>query len=207
MTSPAKDTAVVSPGSSPHRSPIPDTGTGTGTGTGTPVGSGITVLVEAPRQAEVLDLLRQSDEYTLALYPSESAYLLDINELEAPWVRVFVARRDGVALGIAALATRHNGTAEVKRVFVDPAARGAGVAGSLLRAIEESALEQGIRVLQLETGEPQPEAIALYTKVGFQRIPRFGQYTNDPLSVCMEKVLAPPQPQREPRSQLQPQPR
>jgi len=166
---------------------------GSGPGTAGPA-TGVTVQVEAPRQAAVLDLLRQSDEYTLSLYPSESAYLLDINELEAPGVSVFVARRDGVARGIAALATRNNGTAELKRVFVDPAARGSGVAGSLLRAVEAAALGQGIGVLQLETGEPQPEAIALYTKVGFERIPRFGQYTNDPLSVCMQKVLAPPRP-------------
>lgn len=50
------------------------------------------ITIEAPRQDELLDLLRQSDEYAAALYPPESCYMLNIAELEAPNVAVFVAR-------------------------------------------------------------------------------------------------------------------
>ena len=42
----------------------------------------------------------------------------------------------------------------------------------------------------LETGNRQPEAIALNEAAGFQRIPAFGAYVDDPFSVCFEKSLA-----------------
>jgi hypothetical protein len=41
----------------------------------------------------------------------------------------------------------------------------------------------------LETGERQGEALALYGRAGFSRIPAFGEYVGSPLSVCMAKTL------------------
>jgi putative acetyltransferase len=154
-----------------------------------------TITIEPPRQSEVLDLLRQSDEYAFALYPADSCYLLNIDDLEAPTVSVFVARLGDVAgsaapaVGIAALALRADSTAELKRVFVAPPARGRGVARDILRAVEDFARSQGVSAIRLETGVAQPEAIALYEKVGYHHIPRFGQYVDDETSVCMEKPL------------------
>jgi putative acetyltransferase len=167
-----------------------------------------TITIEPPRQSEVLDLLRQSDEYAFALYPADSCYLLNIDDLEAPTVSVFVARLGDVAgsaapaatsaapvaaaapaVGIAALALRADSTAELKRVFVAPSARGRGVARDILRAVEDFARSQGVSAIRLETGVAQPEAIALYEKVGYHHIPRFGQYVDDETSVCMEKPL------------------
>jgi putative acetyltransferase len=154
-----------------------------------------TITIEPPRQSEVLDLLRQSDEYAFALYPADSCYLLNIDDLEAPTVSVFVARLGDVAgssapaVGIAALALRADTTAELKRVFVAPSARGRGVARDILRAVEAFARSQGVSAIRLETGVAQPEAIALYEKVGYHHIPRFGQYVDDETSVCMEKPL------------------
>jgi putative acetyltransferase len=173
-----------------------------------------TITIEPPRQSEVLDLLRQSDEYAFALYPADSCYLLNIDDLEAPTVSVFVARPGDVAgsaapaatsaapaapagpaapaapaVGIAALALRADSTAELKRVFVAPSARGRGVARDILRAVEDFARSQGVSAIRLETGVAQPEAIALYEKVGYHHIPRFGQYVDDETSVCMEKPL------------------
>jgi putative acetyltransferase len=168
-----------------------------------------TVTIEPPRQAEVLDLLRQSDEYAFALYPAESCYLLNVDDLEVPTVSVFVARRGDAAgsavpatsaagpaanaadpaVGIAALALRADTTAELKRVFVAPSARGRGIARDILRSVEDFARSQGVSAIRLETGVAQPEAISLYEKVGYHHIPRFGQYVDDESSVCMEKPL------------------
>jgi GNAT superfamily N-acetyltransferase len=53
------------------------------------------------------------------------------------------------------------------------------------------ARELGVARIVLETGERQPEAIALYEHCGFVKIPRFGEYTDSPLSICMEKTLQP----------------
>lgn len=148
-----------------------------------------TIAVEAPRQPEVEALLGLGDEFAFSLYPADSCYLLDVSELEAPGVTVFVARVDGEALGMVALVDRGDGSAEVKRMFVHDRARGRGVGGGILSALEEHALAAGIRVLQLETGPKQLAAIALYEKHGFGRIPNFGPYVGDEFSICMERTL------------------
>lgn len=43
--------------------------------------------------------------------------------------------------------------------------------------------------MRLETGKRQLSAIALYETLGFKRIEPFGEYANDPLSVCFEKMV------------------
>jgi putative acetyltransferase len=148
-----------------------------------------TVAIEAPRQPEVLGLLRESDLFHLELYPPESCHLLDVAELERPGVTFFVGRRDGIALGTAAILDRGDGTGEIKRMFVSAEARGRGIASELLAAVESRAAALGIHTLQLETGPLQHAAIALYGRSGYAIIPNFGMYAGDPHSVCMEKLL------------------
>lgn len=149
----------------------------------------VTVTVELPRQPEVLELLRQGDEFTLALYPPESSHLLSVDELERPGVTVFVARTAGNAVGMVALVADKGGVAELKRMFVLPAARGTGTGAALLAALESHAREHGIAMIRLETGPRQPSAIRLYERSGYVLIPNFGKYRGDPHSVCYEKTL------------------
>jgi putative acetyltransferase len=151
-----------------------------------------TVAIEAPRQPEVLGLLRESDLFHLALYPPESCHLLDVAELERTGVTFFVGRRDGTALGTAAILDRGDGSGEIKRMFVSAQARGLGIARELLAAVEARATELGIHTLQLETGPLQHAAIAMYKRSGYAIIPNFGPYVGDPHSVCMEKPLVAP---------------
>ena len=80
-------------------------------------------------------------------------------------------------------------TAEIKRMYTLPAMRGRGLAGRLLAALEDEARELGARRLVLETGERQPESLAVYRRAGFVEIPLFGEYVGSPLSICMEKHL------------------
>lgn len=168
----------------------------------------ITTGIEAPRQGELLELLRLGDEYAFSLYPADSCYLLDVSELEDEGVFVFVARdtdggdtdgsdSDGRALGMAALVVAALGsagetarTAELKRLFVLESARGQGVARSLLAAVEAQARASGVSTILLETGPLQHAAIELYESLGYEHIPRFGQYIGDPHSVCMAKPMA-----------------
>jgi putative acetyltransferase len=149
----------------------------------------VIVAIEAPRQPELLELMRQGDEFTLSLYPPESCHLLGVEELEAQGVTVFVARDDHSAVGMAALVDRGDGSAELKRMFVPEAARGRGVAGIILRRLERFAVESGITLIQLETGPLQHAAMALYERHAFTLIPNFGMYVGDPNSVCYEKRL------------------
>ena len=152
----------------------------------------VTIAPEPPRQGELLELMRQGDEFTLALYPPESSHLLGVEELERPGVTVFVARDADDAVGMAALVNRGDGTSELKRMFVPPAARGRGIAGNLLRAVEAHAAESGVRLIQLETGPLQDSAIRLYERSGFLPIPNFGKYVGDDNSVCYEKAIPTP---------------
>jgi len=149
-----------------------------------------TIAIESPRQPDVIALLNEGDEFALTLYPAENYYGLDLDALEKPGVALFVARDDSRVVGTAALVIGMDATAELKRMFVSPSARGLGVARALLAEVEQHARDLGVQRLRLETGEPQAAAIALYLSHGFEHIAQFGQYVGDPTSVCMEKSLA-----------------
>jgi GNAT superfamily N-acetyltransferase len=79
--------------------------------------------------------------------------------------------------------------AEIKRMYVAPAARRRGVARAVLGHLEATAREAGADVMVLETGTAQPEAIALYVEAGYQPIASFGHYTWSPLQRCFGKPL------------------
>ena len=115
--------------------------------------------------------------------------MLDIASLEQPEMRFFVARREGRVVGCGALRVGSDGQAELKRMFVDPATRGLKVGRDLLARIEDEARGLGVRLIQLETGIHQPEAIGLYRRFGYRDCGPFGGYGPDPLSLFMEKAL------------------
>lgn len=162
----------------------------------------VSVSIEPPRQPEVERLLDGSTAYAQSLYPPESNFLLDIATLERPEVTFYVARDGERAVGIAALVVepaatdsddRADGPApargELKRMFVDPSARGRGVAGALLTRIEVDAVSRGISEIVLETGDLHDAAQALYTRHGYREIPQFGQYVGEAHSVCFAKPI------------------
>jgi GNAT superfamily N-acetyltransferase len=80
-------------------------------------------------------------------------------------------------------------TAEIKRMYVAPVARRLGLARRMLAHLEQTAAAAGAEAIVLETGLPQPEAIALYTSSGYIPIPGFGYYRDEPLSRCFAKRL------------------
>ncbi len=147
------------------------------------------IEVESARQAEVAELIRQSDAYLAALYPPASRHAIDLEALAAPDVRLLVARVEGRAVGCVAFALGAAGEAEVKRLFVDPGARGRGIGRALLAHLERAAAQAGVSLLQLETGVKQPEALALYRAFGYVERGPFGAYRPDPLCLFMEKRL------------------
>ncbi|HUY26316.1 MAG TPA: GNAT family N-acetyltransferase [Candidatus Binataceae bacterium] len=144
---------------------------------------------EDPAQPDVISLIAASDEYLASLYPAQSNHSLDIASLGRPEVTFFVARLDGKAVGCGAISRRKKEYAEIKRMFVARNARGTGVGRRVLKTLEAAAFEQGYRVLRLETGISQPEAIGLYRSAGFVEVEPFGDYMADPLSIFFEKRL------------------
>jgi putative acetyltransferase len=102
---------------------------------------------------------------------------------------VIVAYENTKLIGCGAIKKYDKVTAEVKRMFVMPESRGKGIAAKILSALEKWASELGYEYCILETGQKQPEAIALYRKSGYQIIPNYGQYVGVENSVCMKKPL------------------
>lgn len=105
---------------------------------------------------------------------------------------VIVLYYNEVPIGCGAIKQFDDLTAEVKRMFVSADYRGKGFATRVLDALESWALELGYKALILETGFKQPEAIALYKKIGFSVIPNYGQYIGIDKSVCFQKIINEP---------------
>ena len=149
----------------------------------------IVVTPVNPRRPSVVTLIEELDRHLGRLYPAESNYLMDLDALSAPDVRFFAANEGDDVLGCGAIKLFED-YAEVKRVYVASRARGRGVALRILRALEAATREAGLKIMRLETGIYQPDAIALFEKAGFRRCSSFGDYPkDDPYSVFMERHL------------------
>jgi GNAT superfamily N-acetyltransferase len=96
---------------------------------------------------------------------------------------------DGRAVGCGALQRLDERVAELKRMYVLPALRGRGISRRIVAALEELALAGEYSTLVVETGDFLPEAMGLYASCGYRRIPPFGEYADNPHSVCFEKSL------------------
>ena len=83
------------------------------------------------------------------------------------------------------------GTVEIKRMYTRPESRGHGLATKVLQALEAWAAELSYKKCVLETGRRQPEAIALYTRNGYEPIANYGPYAGVENSVCFAKMLEP----------------
>ncbi|MBB6237321.1 GNAT superfamily N-acetyltransferase [Pedobacter sp. AK013] len=103
--------------------------------------------------------------------------------------QAIVAYHNGNPVGCGAIKPFSATEAEVKRMFVHPDNRKQGIAAKVLNALESWAAELGFTACVLETGKKQPEAFALYKKVGYNIIPNYGQYIGVDNSVCMSKLL------------------
>lgn len=99
---------------------------------------------------------------------------------------------NGEAVACGAFKEYDSGTAEVKRVFTKEGYRNRGYARAIMRALEARALHQGYTRLILETGFLLQAAQRMYAQIGFHITPNYGQYTDMPESVCMEKQLVCP---------------
>ena len=109
-------------------------------------------------------------------------------------VAVFLVARDsdgtdGPAVACGGLRPLDPTTAEIKRMYVRPSHRGAGLSRTMLVALEASAVEHGWTRLVLETGRLQTAAIGLYISAGYVAIPRFGAYADSNTSLCFGKTL------------------
>ena len=147
---------------------------------------------------DALLLIEAVQEEYVVRYGGRDDTPLDPMMFEPPAGSFFVGYLDGRP--VASGAWRRRGdveafgtvdTAEVKRMYVVPSARGQGLARRMLAHLEQTAREGGARAMVLETGTAQPEAIALYESSGYTRIPSFGHYAWSPHNRCFARSLVP----------------
>ena len=153
------------------------------------------VAIEDPDQPEIRMLLEEADRYYAGLYSAEENFLIDVASLQEPGVAFYVARDGGRLLGFGAVAARGDDEAgatwgELKRMYVAPAARGRRIGRLLLDRLLAHAKAQGTRVLRLETGNRQMEALSLYRSVGFVNRGPFADYPDNDASIFMEMRIA-----------------
>ena len=144
---------------------------------------------------DALLLVEAVQEEYVARYGGRDDSPIDPADFEDPLGQFFVGYLDGVPVATGAWrrsSVRALGaevTAEVKRMYVVPAAQRRGIARRMLRHLEATAAEVGYEALVLETGMKQPEAITLYLSAGYEPIPGFGYYCGSDLSRCFGRLL------------------
>lgn len=132
----------------------------------------------------------------MAVRYDDDADTIEPTDPAASWV--LLVDDDGTAAGCGAVQPLRKSVpdaaadqGEVKRVYVVPARRGRGLSRVVMSALVELATDLGYTYLQLETGTAQPEAIGLYDRLGWTRIDPYGQYVDDPRTVCFALRLSP----------------
>jgi GNAT superfamily N-acetyltransferase len=136
-----------------------------------------------PNFRELVNLL----DHELAIRDgADHSFYAQFNKLDS--IRnVVVVHIEDVPVGCGAFKKFADQTAEIKRMFVRPEHRGRGIAGVILRELEDWAFRLGFTAAVLETGYKQPEAIRLYEKSNYKVIPNYGPYRDVKTSVCMKK--------------------
>lgn len=139
-----------------------------------------------------IELVRHLDAELAERDGSDHAYYAQFNKIESIKY-VVVAYENDKAVACGAIKEFEAGTmpgaVEVKRMYTLPESRGKGIAAGVLAELEKWAEELLFDKCVLETGLKQPEAIRLYEKSGYVRIPNYGQYVGMDNSVCFEKSL------------------
>jgi DNA-binding MarR family transcriptional regulator/GNAT superfamily N-acetyltransferase len=117
----------------------------------------------------VAELNRRSER---GFDPSVGATALP-HEVRPPAGQFFVAYLRGEAIGCGAVKHHAGAPAEIKRMWIAPAARGLGLGRRLLEELEACVAAGGARVARIETSAVLTEALALYRSTGWVEVPAF----------------------------------
>ncbi len=135
-------------------------------------------------------LVQQLDEELVAMYGDAQVEYAKLNKLEVD--TVVVASIDGTPVGCGCFKpfSGDASAVELKRLFVTPMHRGEGVARAIVAELETWARELGRAAVVLETGTKQHDAVRLYERAGYARVPNWPPYDAMSFSICMRKALA-----------------
>lgn len=147
------------------------------------------ITPERPDTPDARALIFELEAELEPLYPSESRHGYAVEKLIAQAVAFYVIRHDGASAGCGGIQLFGVEYGELKRMYVRPQFRGLGYAKAIVDRLADHARKHGVGLLRLETGVHQRAAIGLYERMGFRRIPPFGEYREDPLSRFYEKRI------------------
>jgi len=148
------------------------------------------ITPEHPASPDATALIAELDAHLEPLYARESRHGFSVQKLIADGVAFFVIRESGAPAGCGGIKLFGTEYGEIKRMYVRPEFRRSGFGKMMLDHLADYAKRHGVGVLRLETGIHQHAAIRLYEDAGFQRIPPFGPYRDDPVSRCYEKRIS-----------------
>ena len=142
-------------------------------------------------EPQVVALIRLHLESMHAQSPPESVHALGIEALRKPEITFWSVWAGGDLAGCGALKELDREHGEIKSMRTAPQHLRKGVAARLMEHILAEAKRRSYRRLSLETGSTDgfDPALRLYARFGFERCGPFANYTNDPFSVFMTKVL------------------
>jgi GNAT superfamily N-acetyltransferase len=148
---------------------------------------------ERPDSRDAVLLISELETHLESFYPPENRHGLSVERLVAEGVPFFLLRVESEPAGCGGVKICDEAAGEaygeLKRMYVRPKFRGRGYGKLILDHLADHARKQGVNLLRLETGIHQESAIRLYEQAGFRRIPPFGPYSNDPVSLCYERRL------------------
>jgi GNAT superfamily N-acetyltransferase len=144
---------------------------------------------ERPDAPDARALIDELEAHLASFYPRESRHGYSVDKLIARGVAFFVLRAENSPAACGGIELFGTEYGELKRMYVRPQYRGRGFGRKMLQELADYARKRGVTLLRLETGIHQREAIGLYEKAGFDRIPPFGEYREDPLSLFYEKRI------------------
>ncbi len=138
--------------------------------------------------SDFIELVKHLDAELAERDGDEHAFYAQFNKIDKIKF-VIVAYDNDKPVSCGAIKQYAPNIAEIKRMYTLPEYRGKGIATGVLTDLEKWAAELSCEKCILETGKRQPEAIRLYEKNGYTRIPNFGQYAGKENSLCFEKVI------------------
>jgi ribosomal protein S18 acetylase RimI-like enzyme len=147
------------------------------------------ITPERPDTPDAVALIEELETHLASLYPAASRHGFSVEKLLREGVAFFLLRAEGTPVACGGIKLFGTDYGELKRMYVRPQFRGRGFGKLMLDHLAEHARQHGVSLLRLETGIHQREAIGLYERMGFRRVPPFPPYREDPLSRCYEKKL------------------
>ena len=146
--------------------------------------------IQSPEALQLIDALNAELTAAYSDTPGANHFRVDSSEVAPGQGTYVIAWRGETPIGCGAVRRLDAKTAEIKRMYVIPPERSAGVGRRIVLELESQARVLGVDRVVLETGTKQAVAIALYEKLGFERIPPFGEYVaSAATSICMAKRL------------------